>query len=30
MQLVLAVIALAALAALLVRYPSFDRLGGQS
>ncbi len=30
MQLVLAVIALGALAALLVRYPSFDRLGGQS
>lgn len=30
MQIVLAVIALGALAALLVRYPSFDRLGGQS
>jgi hypothetical protein len=30
MQLVLAVVALGALAALLVRYPSFDRLGGQS
>ena len=30
MQVVLAVIALGALAALLVRYPSFDRLGGQS
>jgi hypothetical protein len=30
MQIVLAVIALGALAALLVRYPSFDRLGGPS
>lgn len=30
MQIVLAVIALGALAALFVRYPSLDRLGGQS
>jgi hypothetical protein len=30
MQLALSVIALGALAALFVRYPSFDRLGGQS
>ena len=30
MQVVLAVVALGALAVLLVRYPSFERLGGQS
>jgi len=30
MQVLLAVIAIAALATLVVRYPSFDRLGGQS
>jgi hypothetical protein len=30
MQVVIAVIALGALMALFVRYPSFDRLGGQS